>query len=273
MSFTLVGNIVGNATTTSGGGIRGRYLEEHNVTVYEIDVIEANPSVKPSTTISDPTSGISTTVAGLNSNQILFVSADRQHGDFAILSLDTSIDKLDGMAKKAGEDLVQIHQPAGEATVTEVSAVVVPEREWSCGAEGVGAVVEGGGGRRIKEAKDDHDHNHHGHHHHEHEEDHEHSHTHNKQDLFEQFKTSDLLKDLLKKRRPARELYPTDNFPKAYTYEVDIYIEIDEGLITNNVDLTGATAYVNALISAASEIYEREVDTHCKFSSCICMVL
>jgi hypothetical protein len=60
-----------------------------------------------------------------------------------------------------------------------------------------------------------------------------------------------------------RELYPTDSFPQLYTYQVDLYIEIDDKLVEyNGDDLTTALAYVNALVSATSAIYEYEVDTH-----------
>ena len=62
-----------------------------------------------------------------------------------------------------------------------------------------------------------------------------------------------------------RELYPTDSFPKTYTYEAKLYIEIDQVVIDNNGgNLTKAIEYINALVTASSAIYEKEVDTHCE---------
>jgi hypothetical protein len=64
-----------------------------------------------------------------------------------------------------------------------------------------------------------------------------------------------------------RELYPTDSFPQAYTYEAKLYIEINQAVIdTNNGNQSEAFDYVNALITAASATFEEEVDTHCTFN-------
>ena len=63
-----------------------------------------------------------------------------------------------------------------------------------------------------------------------------------------------------------RRLYATDSFPQLYTYQVDLYIEIDSVLVENNGnDLDKARQYVNTVITAASTIYEREIDTHREF--------
>lgn len=59
-----------------------------------------------------------------------------------------------------------------------------------------------------------------------------------------------------------RKLYATDAFPQMYTYQVDMYIEIDEQVIMNNGGMDNAIQYVNAVITAASAVYEREIDTH-----------
>ena len=66
-------------------------------------------------------------------------------------------------------------------------------------------------------------------------------------------------------RRTRRELYPTDSFPKIYTYEAKLYIEIDQTVIdSNGGNLTKAIEYINALVTASSAIFEEEVDTHCE---------
>ena len=48
-----------------------------------------------------------------------------------------------------------------------------------------------------------------------------------------------------------------------WSYEADIYIDIDQNFVdvAGNGNLTEAHRYVDLLISAASTIYEREVDT------------
>ena len=56
-----------------------------------------------------------------------------------------------------------------------------------------------------------------------------------------------------------RQAYATDNFPGLYSYQVDLYIEVDQDFVTHHVNMTGAIAYVNALVTAISSIYEEEV--------------
>ena len=50
----------------------------------------------------------------------------------------------------------------------------------------------------------------------------------------------------------------------SFTPTWSIYIEIDNSLVTNNGGMIGAINYVNAIVTAASAIYEREIDTHCE---------
>ena len=56
-----------------------------------------------------------------------------------------------------------------------------------------------------------------------------------------------------------RQGYATDNFPALNSYQVDLYIEVDQDFVTHHVNMTGAIAYVNALVTAISSIYEEEV--------------
>ncbi len=62
--------------------------------------------------------------------------------------------------------------------------------------------------------------------------------------------------------KPRRALYPTDNFPDTFSYQVDFYIEIDQALVDHHGDLSTVASYINALVTATSAIYEREIDTH-----------
>lgn len=62
-----------------------------------------------------------------------------------------------------------------------------------------------------------------------------------------------------------RKAYATDSFPNAFTYQVDLFIDVDDALVnkhdTDTVNFPNTIMYVNALITAISSIYEREVDT------------
>ena len=60
----------------------------------------------------------------------------------------------------------------------------------------------------------------------------------------------------------GRRLYFTDNYPKAYTYQVDLFIEIDQAFVDNHGSYQAALEYIDVLVSAASAIYEQEIDTH-----------
>ncbi len=62
-----------------------------------------------------------------------------------------------------------------------------------------------------------------------------------------------------------RALYPTDNFPYTYSYQVDFFIEIDQALVDHHGSLALARDYINALVTATSAIYEKEIDTHREF--------
>lgn len=57
-------------------------------------------------------------------------------------------------------------------------------------------------------------------------------------------------------------LADTDSYPKAYTYQVDLFIEIDQAFEDNHGSYQAALEYIDVLVSAASAIYEQEIDTH-----------
>ena len=59
-----------------------------------------------------------------------------------------------------------------------------------------------------------------------------------------------------------RALYYTDDYPKSYSYQVNLYLEIDQAFVDNHGSFQAALDYIDLLISAASAIYEKEIDTH-----------
>ena len=58
-----------------------------------------------------------------------------------------------------------------------------------------------------------------------------------------------------------RSLYYTDS-GNAYTYEVGLYIEVDQILVTNTGSVTNMLDYLAELIAGINIMYEKEVDTH-----------
>ena len=110
----------------------------------------------------------------------------------------------------------------------------------------------------------DHDHDHHDHDHHNHSHAHGHSHSHGTHD-HDRLDLDEITKSLrgsnirLGKRRELQE--PSD---EDYSYQVDMYIEIDPNLCANNGETctpaSGAGVntvnYINALFAGANAIYE-----------------
>ena len=54
----------------------------------------------------------------------------------------------------------------------------------------------------------------------------------------------------------------TDTYPQAYSYQVNLYIEIDQAFIDNHGSFEDALDYINILVAGASAIFESEIDTH-----------
>ncbi|KAL7470486.1 hypothetical protein ACHAXS_010742 [Conticribra weissflogii] len=313
---------------------------------FEMDVVEAIPSVTSQTTYSthrDESGGqIRYSVKNKYSEGTAsLLVAHPDSGDFAILSADLETDQLRGIAQKRGEGMVSIRRerqrvgppsnlpvdaPAEEeefetVTVVEDLEEVVPE-DWECGTHD-GDVEDFSDGREVTLVEDevlldddgdyprrrsvsetmavvvdhhllDGDGNHHHHHHHHHSHSHGHSreHTHanshshatrlrGKGGILSEVNhlietlggntststaTHNINHDGIHQKR--RKLYATDSFPQLYTYQVDLYIEIDDdfvslhGTLGTSAALEAAVEYVNIIITAASSVFEREIDTH-----------
>ena len=48
----------------------------------------------------------------------------------------------------------------------------------------------------------------------------------------------------------------------SYSFQVEMYIEIDNKFISNLGGLNNAINYVNTLVTGANVVYEKEIDTH-----------
>ena len=114
-------------------------------------------------------------------------------------------------------------------------------------------------------AHDDYDHHdHHNHDHHDH-----HDHHIDIDNLNEAFEKEGIrLRGSSTEDRPGRKLlYYTDDFPKRYSYQVDVFIEYDSQLVANNGGTTaGVQQYIADLMAGANIIYEKEIDTHLEVS-------
>lgn len=178
---------------------------------------------------------------------------------FAFVSVDSDTGYVTGIVRKAGDQHVMkiVQESGGNTTVTADPRT----REWKCH---VGDSLDDGatGHRHLHQDyhdDNDGDHEDHGDHYHSHTHDHE-----PHQDWLMDIQSSLKSTKALRRLQQSRGDFPTDSFPKLYTYEVGIFIEIDSAVVNNNGGINGAKNYVDALVTAASKIYEREVDTRCK---------
>lgn len=203
-----------------------------SATLFEIDVLYPVPSVSEATSFStnDFSSHVTDSTKLLVADQV-----DSSSGAFAILIVDEEKSLVSGIIQK-DKKLFKFEQvQGGQAVVAELN--YVPHETWTCGTDD------------LEEDES--------HHQHDHETivrtDHDDT----------EFATT---------AKPLgihnRNLYPTDTFPNAWSYQVDLYIEVDNGMINNRdtdpVKIPNTIAYLNALITAVSSIFEKEIDTHRK---------
>lgn len=240
-------------------------------TPFAIDVVLTDPSVDESTSFSID-GGPSTSV---QSTSKLFISdqvSEEESKYFAILTVNEEQGLVSGLVQKDGK-LLKLEQRQGGATVVTEAAKFDPPKDWECTVardrptpvakeNPNGADTDGRRLERFHEHDDSHEH-------------HEHSHntlvhhtlnlSSSSESIFSQ--VSNFNTNILKNRR---RLYQTDNFPLKWSYQVDLYIEVDTAMIqahdpSDEDNMPNTIAYINALITAASSVYEREVDTHCKY--------
>eukprot|EP00804_Cyclotella_cryptica_P018048 CCRYP_008333-RD/>CCRYP_008333-RD protein AED:0.09 eAED:0.09 QI:172/1/1/1/0.70/0.72/25/1395/1365 len=199
---------------------------------FEIDVVLTNPSVTELTSFS--VDGISSPVK--NSIKLLVADQSLQDGtranNFAILAVDENKGSVSGIVQKNKKLLKLEQSQGGETLVTEVN--YNPPTNWTCLVD---ATMYG-------EPNPTHGHS----------DDHHNS-------IFD-VATSAFGSRYTENRR----LYATDTFPNAWSYQVDLYIEVDGDLVnyhdSDTVNMPNTIEYVNALVTAVSAIYEQEIDTH-----------
>jgi len=179
---------------------------------------------------------------------------DRDSGTVALISVDHKTGETNGFVQKKGAKAMHIRQNKGRSIVSEEEAEFVPPA-WACNVakEHVDDPVRH---RHLEE--DGHHHDHHDQHHHDHEHEHEHDdHGLDGNDLsgsFENLRQSLRGTDVrhIGKRRKLQDANV------GYSYEVDLHIEFDQQLVTNNGGLQETYNYINALMTMANQIYEHE---------------
>ncbi|KAL7483145.1 hypothetical protein ACHAW6_008855 [Cyclotella cf. meneghiniana] len=211
----------------------------------EFDVVMTNPSVDEATTFSvedGPIKPVNSTVKYLISDQSTssdpFLKGTKNY--FSLLVVDELNGSVKGIVQK-DDKLMRLEQvEGGSAIVTEVS--FEPPRDWKCSIQ-------------EKERKE----SHHGEarhlsHDHDHDVD-----LRNLSSHVQNINPSD------KHRR--RRLYLTDDFPNKWSYQIDIFMEVDTAFVNfhdpnDSTNMPNTIAYVNALVTASSAVYEKEIDTH-----------
>ncbi|KAL7483314.1 hypothetical protein ACHAW6_008965 [Cyclotella cf. meneghiniana] len=200
---------------------------------FEIDVVLTKPSVTELTSFSGDdgvSSPVKTSIKLLVADQTLQDGTRADH--FAILAVDEDKGSVSGIVQKNKKLLKLEQHQGGETVVTEVN--YYPPKNWTCLVD-----ATKNGDHYVS---------------HDHGDDHDHS-------IFD-MPTDETGTPPTKNRR----LYATDTFPNAWSYQVDLYIEVDEDLVKHHdndtVNMPNTIEYVNALVTAVSSIYEKEIDTH-----------
>ena len=225
---------------------------------FEVHVVMTDPSVNEATTFSID-GGLSKPAVGDTTKLLI---ADHHSGltsDFAILTVDEKDGTVSGIVQKDNRLVKWVQSVGGAAIVSEAN--YDPPKDWTCAVDN--ETKEETPRRRLGKTHHGHEHNHYRH---------SHSHSHNH---FNPANIMNVAKELgldNVKVQSHRRIYATDTFPNEYSYQVDLYVEVDAAMVTKHdpndtVNMPNTIAYVNAVITAVSSIYEREVDTKRKWKS------
>lgn len=224
---------------------------------FEVHVVMTDPSVNEVTTFS--IDGDSSKPAVVDTTKLLIAD---HHADltsnFAILTVDEKVGTVSGIVQKDNRLVKWVQIVGGSAILSEANYDL--PKDWTCTVDN--ETEDETPRRRLgKTHHHGHQHNHYGH-----------SHNH-----FNPANIMNVAKELgldNVKVQSHRRIYATDTFPNEYSYQVDLYVEVDTAMVTKHdpndtVNMPNTIAYVNAVITAVSSIYEREVDTKREWKSCM----
>jgi len=225
--------------------------------IFEVNVRESTPAITSATTYS-VNGGPKRYVKADALDEILVADNDDEDetgaGTVAIIAVNKKTGDVNGIVQR-GRDKTKFTQKKN----MQAWAFEAPEWEppaWECGVSGAELESSHANESTSRHLNEDH-HHHHDHHDHHHDHDHDHF---NLSEIKENLRGSSLR--LGKQRRALQGV--------GYSYQVDIYIEIDNQLCIDNgedclqsgVIGPNTMGYVNALFAGANTIYEDEIDTH-----------
>ena len=191
-------------------GLKGQLKRVLDSSPFEVKVVLTDPSVDDSTSLS-----IDGSQSKPTNSTIEFLVADHQgesvpNDEFVFLVADEERGTIRGLVQKENRLYTWDQVVGKEAVVSE--AHVVPPDNWTCAV--VDQTLELENSRRLQE-----------HHEHKHP---QHSHD-----------TSGLIKNIAAQlgvekmnMKSRRRMYGTNTFPNAYSYQVDLYIEVDTAMVS-----------------------------------------
>ena len=202
----------------------GENLFTDDTVLFEVDVVLTNPSVGGRTTFS---------VDGFNRPveapmKLLVADHSRQQSGFAILAVNEKKKSVSGIVQKDNLFVKLEQLRNGRTVATQIT--FDPDEEWEC-------MLDKHGSDHV----------------------HDHRHAHNedtpkhKHGSHDGHNIRELLMDMGFK---TRKLYATDTFPNAWSYQVDLFIEVDDAFVQNHdtdtINMPNTIDYVNALVTAVS---------------------
>ena len=221
---------------------RLRSLSSGTAELFEVHVVLTDPSVTESTSIS--ANGGESHPA--NSTTKLLVAdhhvADESSSTFVILAVDEDNGSVKGIIQKDNR-LVKWVQEAGETAVVS-DASFNPPKDWTCGVDEI--ILDEDATRHLEKNRQ---------HSREHDHHHSDSHDHDHFDLTNIKNFAELLGiEKMNLQSQQRRVYATDDWPNEYSYQVDMYIEVDTAMVHHHdpndaSNMPNTVAYINALMT------------------------
>jgi len=250
--FTLTAGLVAasNNSNLFGGTTQG------SSSSFSVNVREPVQAVTKDTTYSEY-DGRHELVGELD-HTILVADMDAEEdGTVALISVNKVTEEVNGIVHKGGRKMKFTQKKGKKANAYAAPEFVPPA--WECG---VGHDHESAGRRSLEETSDEQSMK--DHHHHEDSSHNDHREHHHNHDMSDIDSALSYIKDNLRgssvrlgKRRKLQS-------GGSYSYQVDIYLEIDQQLVNDNGGILNPNTinYVNSIFTGANSIYESEIDTH-----------
>ena len=245
--FTLTASVKSPA---SQNGLRRNLNSETDGELFEVHVVLTDPSVTEATSISingGESKPANSTTKFLVADHHADVS-EESSSTFVILAVNEEDGSVKGIVHK-GDQLVKWVQESGETAVVS-NASYDPPQDWTCNIDEIALDAETS--RRLAKNK-----NREGSH--DHDDDHSHSsHSHNHFNLGNFAQQLGVEKMNLQSRR--RRIYATDDWPNEYSYQVDMYIEVDTAMVNyhdpnDTSNMPNTVNYINALMTGKYFMY------------------